>query len=100
MAALDVVSYCLSKKYSNKLSSGISNSSYDPTTSTMTVNLNDGSSYGIVFDDGVSVQDRETLDNLKFDENTSTLLVGDKEVLTKDDAVSDDDNLDFDGWFD
>ena len=95
---MDVVSYCLSKKYSNKLSSGISNSTYDPATSTMTVNLNDGSSYGIVFDDGVSVQDRETLDNLKFDEDTSTLLVADKEVLTKENMASGD--LDFDGFFD
>ena len=98
MAALDVVSYCLSKKYSNKLSSGIANSSYNPATSTMTVNLNDGSSYGIVFDDGVSVKDRETLDNLKFDEDTSTLLVADKEVLTKENMASGD--LDFDGFFD
>lgn len=98
MAALDVVSYCLSKKYSNKLSSGIANSSYDPATSTMTVNLNDGSTYDVVFDDGVSVKDRETLDNLKFDEDTSTLLVADKEVLTKENMASGD--LDFDGFFD
>ena len=100
MAALDVVSYCLSKKYTRQLSSGISDSSYNPATSTMTVNLNNGSSYDVVFDDGVSVKDRETLDNLKFDEDTSTLLVGNKEVLTKDDAVSDDDDLNFDNMFD
>lgn len=97
---MDLVVLSLAKKYAEKLSSGIAGSTYDPATSTMTVNLNDGSTYDVVFDDGVSVKDRETLDNLKFDENTSTLLVGDKEVLTKDDAVSDDDNLDFDGWFD
>ena len=40
------------------------------------------------------------IDNLKFDEDTSTLLVGDKEVLTKDDAVQDGDDLDFSGMFD
>ena len=97
MAALDVVSYCLSKKYSNKLSSGISNSSYDPTTSTMTVNLNDGSSYGIVFDDGVSVQDRIVLDNIKFDEGTSTLQIDGKDVLTAENTESED--IDFSGMF-
>ena len=97
---MDLVVLSLAKKYAEKLSSGIAGSTYDPATSTMTVNLNDGSSYGIVFDDGVSVQDRETLDNLKFDEDTSTLLVGDKEVLTKDDAVQDGDDLDFSGMFD
>lgn len=97
MAALDVVSYCLSKKYSNKLSSGIANSSYDPATSTMTVNLNDGSSYGIVFDDGVSVQDRIVLDNIKFDEDTSTLQVDGKDVLTAENTESED--IDFSGFF-
>ena len=95
---MDLVVLSLAKKYAEKLSSGIAGSTYDPATSTMTVNLNDGSSYGIVFDDGVSVQDRETLDNLKFDEDTSTLLVADKEVLTKENMASGD--LDFDGFFD
>lgn len=100
MAALDVVSYCLSKKYSNKLSSGIANSSYDPATSTMTVNLNDGSSYGIVFDDGVTPQDREFLDNVDYDSTDNKLEINGEEVLTKNDIVSDDDSLNFDGWFD
>ena len=97
---MDLVVLSLAKKYAQKLSSGIAGSTYDPATSTMTVNLNDGSTYDVVFDDGVSVKDREILDNLKFDEDTSTLLVGDKEVLTKDDAVSDDDDIDFGGMFD
>lgn len=97
---LNVVSYCLSKKYANKLSCGISNSTYDPGTSTMTVNLNDGSSYGIVFDDGVTPQDREFLDNVDYDSTDNKLEINGVEVLTKEDAVSDDDNLNFDGWFD
>ena len=97
---MDIVTLSLAKKYAQKLSCGVAGSTYDPVTSTMTVELNDGSTYGVVFDDGVSVQDRQTLDNIKYDNNTSSLLVGDKEVLTKEDAVSDDDNIDFDGWFD
>ena len=95
---MDLVVLSLAKKYTEKLSSGIAGSTYDPATSTMTVNLNDGSTYDVVFDDGVSVKDRETLDNLKFDEDTSTLLVADKEVLTKENMASGD--LDFDGFFD
>lgn len=97
---MDLITLALAKKHAEKLSCGIANSTYDPATSTMTVELNDGNSYDVVFDDGVTVQDRQTLDNIKYDNTTSSLLVGDKEVLTKDDAVSDDDNIDFDGWFD
>lgn len=95
---MDLITLALAKKHAEKLSCGIANSTYDPATSTMTVNLNDGSSYGIVFDDGVSVQDRQTLDNIKYDNNTSSLLVGDKEVLTKEDEATGD--LDFGGFFD
>jgi hypothetical protein len=97
---MDILTLAIAKKYAQKLSCGVANSTYDPVTSTMTVELNDGNSYEVVFDDGVSVQDRQTLDNIKYDNTTFSLLVGDKEVLTKDDAVSSDDNLDFDGWFD
>ena len=57
---MDLVVLSLAKKYAEKLSSGIAGSTYDPATSTMTVNLNDGSTYDVVFDDGVSVKDRET----------------------------------------
>lgn len=97
---LDILTLAAAKNYAKLLSCGVANSTYDPVTSTMTVELNDGNSYDVVFDDGVSVQDRQTLDNIKYDNTTSSLLVGDKEVLTKEDAVSDDDNIDFDGWFD
>lgn len=94
---MDLVVLSLAKKYAEKLSSGIAGSTYDPATSTMTVNLNDGSSYGIVFDDGVSVQDRIVLDNIKFDEGTSTLQVDGKDVLTAENTESED--IDFSGMF-
>lgn len=97
---MDVISYALSKKYANKLSCGIANSTYDPMTSTMTVNLNDGGSYDIVFDDGVTPQDREFLDNVNYDATDNKLEINGVEVLTKDDAVSDDDDLNFDNMFD
>lgn len=94
---IDIVTLSLAKKYANKLSCGIANSTYDPATSTMTVNLNDGSSYGIVFDDGVSTKDRETLDNIAYDTNSSTLQVNGVEVLTKENVENE--NIDFSNMF-
>jgi hypothetical protein len=94
---MDVVSYALSKKYANKLSCGIAGSSYDPVTSTMRVELNDGGSYDVVFDDGVTTQDRLVLDNIKYDEDTSTLQVDGKDVLTAENTESED--IDFSGMF-
>ena len=90
--------YALSKKYAESLSSGIQGSSYDPSTGRMTVSLNDGNSYQVEFDDGVTTQDRETLDNIAYDNTTSTLQVNGVEVLTKENMASGD--LDFDGFFD
>ena len=95
-----IVALKKAKDYAEALSSGIQSSSYDPNTQKMTVNLTNGSSYEIEFEDGISVQDRVVLDNIKYDEDTNALLVDDKEVLTKDDAISNDDNIDFGGWFD
>lgn len=92
------IAYALARKYAQKLSCGIQSSSYDPASSTMQVTMNDGSTYDVVFDDGVSVQDRLVLDNIKFDEDTNALLVDNKEVLTKENMASGD--LDFDGFFD
>ena len=94
---MDLVVLSLAKKYAEKLSSGISNSTYDPRTATMTVNLNDGSSYDVKFDDGITTQDRETLDNVIYDSNTNTLLVDGKEVLLVD--PDDPDDIDFSGMF-
>lgn len=95
---MDVISYALSKKYANKLSCGIASSSYDPASSTMTVTLNDGGSYDIVFDDGVTPQDREFLDNINYDATDNKLEINGAEVLTKSDEATGD--LDFSDFFD
>ena len=89
--------YALSKKYAESLSSGIQGSTYDPSTSTMTVSLNDGNSYQVEFDDGVTTQDRETLDNIAYDTNSSTLQVNGVEVLTKENIETE--NIDFSNMF-
>lgn len=94
---MDLITLALAKKYANKLSCGIANSTYDPATSTMTVNLNDGSSYGIVFDDGVTPQDREFLDSIDYDATDNKLQINGVEVLTKDDE--EDEDIDFGNMF-
>ena len=91
------VAYVLSKKYAEKLSSGIANSTYDPSTSTMTVNLNDGSSYEVQFDDGITTADREVLDNVSYDKTTNELQVNGVAVITSENAAVDD--LDFSNMF-
>ena len=91
------IAYALARKYAQKLSCGIQSSSYDPASSTMRVTMNDGSTYDVVFDDGVSVQDRLVLDNIKYDEDTATLLVDGKDVLTAENTESED--IDFSGMF-
>lgn len=94
---LNVVSYCLAKKYANKVSSGIAGSSYNPSTATMTVNLNDGSSYDVKFEDGITTEDRKVLDNISYNDADTTLEVNGNKVLTKSDEVPED--IDFSGMF-
>lgn len=92
------IAYALARKYAQKLSCGIQSSSYDPLSSTMTVSLNDGSSYGIVFDDGVTPQDREFLNNVNYDATDNKLEINGEEVLTKKDEATGD--IDFGNMFD
>ena len=92
------IAYALARKYAQKLSCGVQSSSYDPLSSTMTVSLNDGSSYGIVFDDGVTPQDREFLNNVNYDATDNKLEINGEEVLTKKDEATGD--IDFGNMFD
>lgn len=94
---MDLITLALAKKYANKLSCGIANSTYDPATSTMRVTLNDGNSYEVVFDDGVTPQDREFLDSIDYDATDNKLQINGVEVLTKDDEATGD--LDFSDMF-
>jgi hypothetical protein len=82
---MDAVVLAIAKKYAESLSSGIAGSSYDPSTSTMTVRLNDGTSYKIVFDDGITEKDRGVLDHVSYDETTGELLLNGVSLLTEGD---------------
>ena len=92
-----VVAYALAMGYSQSLASGVAGSTYDPATSTMTVNFNNGTSYGVVFDDGVTPNDREFLDNVNYDSNNNKLKINGVGVLTENDMEEDD--IDFDDMF-
>lgn len=96
---LNVVAYALSKKYSNKVGSTITGTSYDYDTSKLTFNTQNGD-WTVQVNNGMSASYKNTLDNVSYDTYDDILKVNGAEVLTKDDAVSDDDNLNFDGWFD
>ena len=97
MAISGEVALALAKKHANSLSSGIAGSSYDPTTSTMTVELNDGSTYDVVFDDGVTTADREFLDTINYDNTTGEVQINGNKVITEDMVTTED--IDFSGMF-
>ena len=97
--AIDVLTLALAKSYTSKVGSTIQGTSYDYNTGELTFNTVDGD-WVVRVNSGMTAGYKQTLDNVVYDNTTSTLQVDGKEVLTKDDAVSDDDNLNFDGWFD
>ena len=91
--------YALAKNYSNKVGSTINGTSYDYDTGELTFNTTDGD-WVVPVNSGMTPTYKNTLDNIRYDNNTEKLEINGAEVLTKDDAVGDDDNLNFDGWFD
>ena len=97
--ALSTEAYVLSKNYSNKVGSTIQGTSYDYDTSQLTFNTDNGD-WTVTVNNGMNSQYKQTLDNVSYDTTEGTLKVNDVEVLTKDDAVSDDDDIDFGGFFD
>ena len=94
---MDIVTLALARKYAEKLACGVAGSSYDSTTSTMTVNLNDGNSFKVTFDDGITTQDRETLDDISYNSANSKLEINGVAVLTHDDVETE--NIDFSNMF-
>lgn len=95
--SLSVVTLAVAKKYAESLSSGVAGSTYDPSTSTMTVNLNDGNSYQVEFDDGVTTADREFLDTVTYDNTTGEVQINGTKVITEEDIATE--NIDFSGSF-
>ena len=94
---MDVVTLAVAKAYSNKVGSTIQGTSYDYNTGELTFNTVDGD-WVVPVNSGMTPTYKNTLDNVIFDNNTSTLQVNGEEVLTKANEATGD--LNFDGFFD
>ena len=93
---MDVVTLALAKKYSNKVGSTINGTSYDYNTGELTFNTVDGD-WTVPVNNGINVTYKQTLDNIAYDNTTSTLQVNGVEVLTKENVENE--NIDFSNMF-
>ena len=94
--ALDVLTLALAKSYSKKVGSTITGTSYDYDTGKITFNTQDGD-WTVPVNNGMNAGYKQTLDNVKYNVTDDKLEVNGVEVLTKDDAESED--IDFSGFF-
>lgn len=94
--ALDVLTLALAKSYSKKVGSTITGTSYDYDTGKITFNTQDGD-WTVPVNNGMNAGYKQTLDNVKYNATDDKLEVNGVEVLTKDDAESED--IDFSGFF-
>ena len=93
-----LIALALAKKYAGRIGSTITGTSYDYDTSKLTFETEDGT-WEVRVNNGMSAAYKQTLDNVTYDATDDLLKVNGVEVLTKDDAVSDDDDIDFGGMF-
>lgn len=93
---MDVISYVMAKKYTNKVGSTIQGTSYDYDTGKLTFNTADGD-WSVSVNNGMNATYKQTLDNITYDNTTSTLQVNGVEVLTKENVENE--NIDFSNMF-
>ena len=93
---MDIITYALAKNYSNKVGSTIIGTDYNYDTGKLTFNTVNGD-WTVPVNNGMNSEYKRTLDNISYDTSTNSLTVNDKEVLTKEDAATDD--IDFSGMF-
>ena len=93
---MDVISYVMAKKYTNKVGSTINGTSYDYSTGELTFNTVDGD-WTVPVNNGMNATYKQTLDNIAYDNTTSTLQVNGVEVLTKENVENE--NIDFSNMF-
>lgn len=84
------------KKYTQKVGSTITGTSYDYDTSKLTFNTENGD-WTVQVNNGMSAGYKQTLDNVSYDTTNDTLKVNGEEVLTKADEATGD--LDFSDMF-
>lgn len=90
------IAYALAKKYTQKVGSTITGTSYDYDTSKLTFNTENGD-WTVPVNNGMNAGYKNTLDNIRYDNDTEKLEINGAEVLTKDDEASSD--LNFDNMF-
>ncbi len=91
-----IIALALAKSYSSKVGSTITGTSYDYDNSKITFNTADGD-WEVRVNNGMNAGYKQTLDNVKYNATDDKLEVNGVEVLTKDDAESED--IDFSGFF-
>ena len=93
---MDVVTLAVAKAYTNKVGSTINGTSYDYNTGELTFNTVDGD-WTVPVNNGMNATYKQTLDNIAYDNTTSTLQVNGVEVLTKENVENE--NIDFSNMF-
>lgn len=91
-----IIALALAKSYTSKVGSTITGTSYDYDTGKITFNTQDGD-WTVHVNNGMNAGYKQTLDNVKYNATDDKLEVNGVEVLTKDDAESED--IDFSGFF-
>ena len=93
---MDAVTLALARKYTNKVGSTISGTSYDYDTGKLTFNTADGD-WEVQVNNGMTPTYKNTLDNITYDSTNDELKVNGVTVLTTENAAVDD--LDFSNMF-
>lgn len=93
--AIDKQTLAVAKKYTEKVGSTITGTSYDYDTSKLTFNTENGD-WSLTVNNGMNSGYKNTLDNISYADDK--LKVNGEEVLTKQDEATGD--LNFDGFFD
>lgn len=93
---LNIITYALSKKYTNKVGSTINGTSYDYDNAKLTFHTTNGD-WAVPVNNGMNTAYKQTLDNIKYNTAEGSLEVNDVAVLTKDDVETED--IDFSEMF-
>lgn len=93
---MDAVTLALARKYTNKVGSTISGTSYDYDTGKLTFNTADGD-WEVQVNNGMTSTYKNTLDNVSYDNTEGNLKVNGVTVLTVENEETE--NIDFSNMF-
>ena len=93
---MDVITYALAKKYTNKVGSTINGTSYDYNTGELTFNTADGD-WTVPVNNGMNATYKKTLDNMEYDSADNKMKINGVAIVTQDDLATE--NIDFSNMF-